>query len=309
MTIRRTMTPREWGLLLGLSVIWGGSFLFIGLAVTGLPPLTVVALRLVLAALGFFVIALLTGRFLPRSREAWLAFVVMGILNNVIPFTLIASAQTVIPSGVAAILNATTPLFSVFAAHYLTTDEPITANRVVGAVIGFAGVAVMIGPDMGVALGSGSTLLAELAVLGASMFYAVSGIFGRRFSRMGITPDRAAAGQLTASAIMFVPIALAVDRPWTLAPPAAEVWLAVAGLAFLSTVIGYQIFYRILATAGATNIALVTLLIPPSALLFGTLFLEEQVGLGELAGLALIAIGLAAIDGRPWKALRRSLSR
>ena len=294
---QKSMGAVEWGMLVGLSVLWGGSFLFNGILVPELPPFTIVTARVALAAIALHVIVRMTGHSMPRHRQAWGAFFGMGFLNNVIPFLLIVWGQTHIASGLASILNATTPLFAVVVAHFLTADEKMTGNRLIGVIVGFAGVALMIGPSVLASLG-GSNALAQLAVLGAAFSYSLAGIFGRRFRRMGLAPIIPAAGQVTASAILLLPIALFVDRPWTLAMPSTETWLALAGLAILSTAIAYVLFFRILATAGATNLMLVTFLIPVSAILLGALILGEDLQAKHFIGMAMIAIGLAAIDGR-----------
>ncbi|GAJ94567.1 DMT family transporter [Agrobacterium sp. SHOUNA12C] len=293
---QKSMGAAEWGMLLGLSVLWGGSFLFNGILVHELPPFTIVTARVALAAVALHVIVRMTGQAMPRDRQAWAAFFGMGFLNNVIPFLLIVWGQTHIASGLASILNATTPLFAVVVAHFLTADEKMTGNRLIGVIVGFAGVALMIGPSVLSSLGS--NVLAQLAVLGAAFTYSLAGIFGRRFRRMGLAPIIPAAGQVTASTILLLPVALFVDHPWTLALPSTETWLALAGLAILSTAIAYVLFFRILATAGATNLMLVTFLIPVSAILLGALFLGEQLQLKHFIGMAMIAVGLAAIDGR-----------
>ncbi len=298
----RAMTGVEWSLLLALSVIWGGSFLFIGVAVQELPPILVVFLRVALGAAVLYAYARLRGSSVPTAPRIWGSFAVMGTFNNVIPFVLIAWAQTRIDAGTASILNATTPLFGVMVAHFATTDERATPGKVAGIVIGFFGVAVMLGPDA--VSGLGSDLWAELAVIGASLCYGLSGVYGRRFSRMGLAPEVAATGQLATAAVVLLPLTLIVDRPWMLEVPSLQVWAAMTGLIVVSTGLGYLMFYRLLATAGATNLMLVTLLIPPSAILLGVLFLDERVTLAELLGLALIALGLAAIDGRLWRKLR-----
>lgn len=295
----RPMTTIEWGLLIALSALWGGSFLFNGILVRELPPLTIVAGRVTLAAVALWTIVRLSGHAVPRSREVWLAFLGMGVLNNVIPFSLIVWGQTHIASGLASILNATTPLFAVIVAHMLTEDEKMTGGRLVGVLVGFAGVALMIGPS--VLSDLGTNVLAQLAVLGAAVSYAFAGIWGRRFRRMGLPPLLPAAGQVTASALIMLPVALVVDRPWTLAMPSQEAWLALFGLAVLATALAYVIFFRILATAGATNLMLVTFLIPVSAILLGALVLGEVLAPKHFAGMALIAVGLAAIDGRVLK--------
>jgi drug/metabolite transporter (DMT)-like permease len=225
----------------------------------------------------------------------------MGLINTVIPFDLIVWAQGHVPSGLAAILNATTPLFAVIFANYLTADEHLTAGRFAGVVIGFAGVVVMIGPD---ALeGLTVHVVAEFALLLASVSYALSPIYARRFARAGLSPMVAAAGQFIAASTALVPLALIFDRPWRLAMPGPGVWASLVALAALSTALAYVIYYRILSTAGAVNLMLVTFLVPISAILLGTLFLHERLGLNHLAGMALIGLGLAAIDGRPLKRL------
>jgi drug/metabolite transporter (DMT)-like permease len=233
---------------------------------------------------------------MPRDARSWAAFCGMGILNNMIPVCLIVWGQTHIASGLASILNATTPLFGVVVAHLLTADEKMTGNRLLGVIVGFAGVAYMIGFDALRDLGT--NVLAQLAVLGAALSYSFAGIYGRRFRQMGMAPLLPAAGQVTASSVLMLPIALLVDHPWTLAAPSMETWMALFGLALLSTAVAYVLFFRILATAGATNLMLVTFLIPVSAILLGAAILGEQLQAKHLIGMAMIAIGLAAIDGR-----------
>ena len=298
--VKRAMGPVEWGLLLLLSVLWGGSFFFSKIAVGELPPLTVVLCRVALAAMALNVVVLLGGRRLPADPRLWGALFAMGLLNNAIPFSLIFWGQTQIASGLASILNATTPLFTVLAAHVATTDEQLTPQRLVGVLAGIAGVAIMIGP--GVFASAGDTTLAKLAVLGAALSYAFAAIWGRRFREL--PPTITAAGQLTASAIVMTPIALLADRPWTLSAPSPRVIWAIVALALLSTAAGYLLYFAVLARAGSTNVSLVTLLIPPSAMLLGALFLAEQLKSRDLLGLAFIAAGLAAIDGRPLRWLR-----
>lgn len=292
----RTMSAREWGMLLALSVLWGGSFFFTHVALTALPPMTLVVLRVGLAALVLTIATRLLGIGTPRDGRVWAAFFGMGLLNNAIPFSLIVWGQTHIASGLAAILNASTPLFTVVAAHLLTSDERMTGKRLAGVLIGFAGVVTMIGPA--VLRGLGSDILAQVAILCAALSYAGAGIFGRRFRRLGVQPLATAAGQVTASTLMLLPVALVVDRPWTLAIPNATVWGAILGLAGLSTSLAYVLYFRILASAGATNLLLVTFLIPLSAVLLGGLILGEHLAPRHYAGMALIGCGLAAIDGR-----------
>ncbi|MDP6345343.1 MAG: DMT family transporter [Alphaproteobacteria bacterium] len=304
--INKAMTPLEWGLLLTLSVLWGGSFFFVGVAVDALPPFTIVVLRVGLAAVALQLLLLVMRVRLPNGRRPWAAFFAMGLLNNLVPFCLIVWGQGHIASGLAAILNATTPLFTVVVAHMLTVDERLSVGRLLGVVAGLAGVVAMIGPELldGFDLGA----LGQIAVLGAALSYAFAGVYGRRFRRMGISPLATATGQVTASTVLLLPVALLVERPWTLPLPGAEVWLAMLGLALFSTALAYVLYFRILATAGATNLLLVTFLIPISAVLLGALFLAERLAPAHILGMALIGLGLAAIDGRVARLLAITLA-
>lgn len=294
--VHKTMTASDWALLIALSVVWGGSFLFVGIAVKELPPLTIVASRVLMGAAALLIVLRILGLHLPRTRQAWGAFLGMSILNNVIPFTLIVWGQSHIVSGLASILNATTPLFTVIVAHYLTDDEHLTAQKFAGVLVGFAGVAVMIGAAAMAAWDA--SILAQLAVLGAALSYGFSGVFGRRFKTMGIPPLATAAGQVTVSSALLLPVALIVDQPWTLAVPSTGAILSMVALGLVSTAFAYLIFFRLLARAGATNVGLVTFLIPVSAILLGVLVLGETLAPRHIAGMALIAAGLVLIDGR-----------
>jgi drug/metabolite transporter (DMT)-like permease len=298
----RRMGATEWFLLLALSVLWGRAFFFGKVAVGELPPLTVVLGRVSLGAVALIAVVHVLGGRMPRDLGVWRAFLVMGTINNVIPFSLIFWGQTQIASGLASILNATTPLFAVVFAHVLTRDERLTSMRFAGVAIGIGGVAAMIGPQALDGLGTG--VLAQAACLAASAVYALAGIYGRRFRAMGVPPLATAAGQVTCSTALMLPVVLIVDRPWTLAMPGPAAWGALAGLALVCTALAYVIFFRILATAGATNLTLVTFLIPVSAILLGTLLLGERLEPRHFAGMGLIALGLAAIDGRLPAALR-----
>lgn len=299
------MSARDWTMLLVLSVLWGGSFLFIGVAVKEIPPLLIVTVRVGLAASALWITVKLMGVEPPRGAATWRAFIGMALLNNVVPFSLFAWAQSHIAASVASILNATTPLFLVVAAHFATLDEKATGGRLVGVVAGFTGVAVMLGAAP--TLASGIEILAELACLCASACYAASNLYGRRLTRLGVAPLAIAAGQTTVSFAIMLPVALVVLQPWSLPPASPLAWACVAALALPSTAFAYVLFFRILASAGATNLGLVTFLIPVTAVMLGVTLLGDELALRHLAGMALIGLGLAAIDGRPWKALRRRL--
>ncbi|MES2541499.1 MAG: EamA family transporter [Pseudomonadota bacterium] len=284
------MKPIDWMLLWTLSLLWGGSFLFNELALSGLPALTIVWGRVALAAVLLALVVRVSGQGMP-ARRVWPALAVMGVLNNIVPFTLFVLAQGQITGGLASVLNATTPLFTVLVAHVATSDERLTPVKAVGVALGFGGVVVMMaGEDLG---GEG---LAMLACLGAALSYGLAGVWGRRFKAAGVSPLQTAAGVVTCSAVLLAPVWLVVDRPWAMEWPGAVPVAAVVALAALSTALAYLIFFRILARAGATAISLVTFLIPFSAAGLGWLVLGERLELRHFAGLALILGGLALME-------------
>jgi drug/metabolite transporter (DMT)-like permease len=297
-SINTLMNARVWAMLILLSMLWGGSFFFVAVVVTDLPPLTIVTLRVGIAAITLWAIVLMLGLRPPKDGRVWAAFLGMGLLNNIIPFTLIVWGQTQIGSGLASILNAATPIFTVMVAGVLLPDERLTPLKLAGVAAGFIGVIVMIGLP---ALGGGGSLVAQLAIITAALSYAFAGVYGRRFKTMGINPIITAAGQVTASTLVLVPIALTVDGPLDMTRISLETWSAITGLAVFSTAIAYVLYFKILELAGATNVLLVTLLVPVSAVLLGSLFLNESLQAIHLVGILLIALGLSAIDGRLWK--------
>ncbi len=268
-----------------------------------LPTFSIVACRVAIAALLLWGVTICVGTSLPTAPTIWAALFVLALINNVIPFSLIVWGQREISSGLAAILNATVPLFTVLIAHFVTTDEKLTGPKIIGVVVGLVGVVVIIGED---ALdGIGIAVLAQLAILGAALAYTLGGLYGRKIQAMGLTPLGISTGQLLASTVVLVPVALLVDEPWTLPVPGMETIAAVVALASVSTAFAYILFFRILATAGATNLMLVTFLIPVSALALGILILGEVLEARHIVGLLCIGAGLAAIDGR---VLKRRLS-
>jgi drug/metabolite transporter (DMT)-like permease len=303
--IAGTMGPLEWALLITLSVLWGGTFFFAEVALEEVRPLTLVFARVGLAAVALVLAVYATGRRMPASGALWATFFAMGALNNLIPFSLIFWGQTRITGGLAAILNATTPLFTVVLAHFLTRDEKMTPHRLGGLLLGFLGVTVMIGPA--VLREVGVQLLAQIAVLGAALSYALAGIFGRRFK--DVPPLVSAAGQVTATTVMMLPVVLLLEGAWSVPILGLWTWNAILGLALLSTALAYLIYFRILASAGATNLLLVTFLIPVSAIILGATLLGERLEPQHFGGMALIGLGLAAIDGRPLRLLRRRAQR
>lgn len=300
MTQSKTMSATDWALLLILGALWGGSFFFAEIALRDFRPFTIVFARVFLASLALLILIKARRGAIPASLSVWAAFVGMGLLNNIIPFSLFFYGQTQIGAGLASILNATTPVFTVVLTHYLTTDERMTAGKLIGAAFGVAGVAILIGVD---ALeGFNLSVLAMIGCLGAALAYAFAAIYGRRFQAMGLQPTQVAFGQVTASAVMTAPIAFVVDAPFAM--PGADAAAALAALGLLSTALAYFLYFRILSTSGATNLTLVTFLVPVSGVTLAVLFLGERLAPNHIAGMALIALGLAAMDGRLWRQLR-----
>ncbi|MDL2340800.1 MAG: EamA family transporter [Pseudomonadota bacterium] len=301
--IRTRMNRADWSTLLILALIWGGAFFFIGVAVRHVPPLTYVWLRLTIAAAAMLVYMAVRREPLGLPRSVWASIILLSLLNNVIPFALFGWSQQHIASGLASILNATTPIWGVIVAHFLTRDERMTALRSAGVLLGFGGVATMIGPSLFSTIGGGA--LPQLACITASLSYALAAVWARRFRRIGVSPLSVTTGQLSVGALMMLPVALLFDRPWEAPLPPLTAWGAIVALALLCTAFGYVLYFRLIDRAGATNALLVTLLVPPTAILLGGLFLGEQLAARDFLGLALIALGLAAIDGRLLSGLRR----
>ena len=283
-----SMSGRDWAILLVLSVLWGGSFFFIEIAVETVRPLTLVLIRVSIAAAALWLFLLARRQRLPVPPGALLAFLILALLNNVLPFVLFAWAQKEIAGGLASILNATTPIWGVIVAHLFTADERMTSAKVAGVLLGFGGVALMIGPDF---LGEiGTDVWAQLACLVATLSYALAGVYGRRFRGMGIPPVAVSTGQLTASALVMLPLVLLFESPWTGTAPAPEAWAALIALALVSTSLAYILYFQLLASAGATNSLLVTFLIPITAILLGALLLGELLEPRHFAGMALIGM-------------------
>ena len=291
-----SMSATQWILLLTLSLVWGGSYFFVGVAVDDLPPLTIVLCRVGLASIALLIFLACSGQSMPTDRRVWAAFFIMGLLNNAIPFSLIVWGQTHVSAGQASILNATTPIFTVIAAHVFTRDEKMKWRHLAGIALGFAGVVVLMGAAFLDAFTN--SFLAQTALLGAAVFYALSAVFGRRFRQLGVAPMQIATGQVTAAALLLLPLVVLIDQPLQLAPPGLPSILAVLGLALISTAFAYVLYFRILASAGATNLSLVTMLVPPTAICLGILFLDEVLARHHLVGLVLIISGLLVIDGR-----------
>ena len=293
-SIRPTMGPVEWAMLIVLGAIWGGSFFFARIAVAEIPPLTLVLLRVGIAGVALHLYLLARGPSFALAMPHLPMLLLLAILNNVIPFSLIFLGQTALGAGLASVLNATTPFWTIVIANAVTHDEKLSWNKVAGALFGIAGTAVMIGP--GLIAGLGGPVWAKFALIGASVSYALALMVARRFR--GVPPSIVATGQLTASTVVMIPVVLLANGMSGLFSASPHVWAAVLGLALLSTAFAYLLYFTIVARAGATNASLVTLIVPVSAILLGAIFLGEQLELFEFFGIALIAIGLVTIDGR-----------
>ncbi len=308
------MNTKDWSRLLLLSLLWGGTYMLSAIALKGWPagagngvtPLVLVWLRVTIAAITLLIVLKALGMAIPRDRKIWIAFFGMGILNNVIPFSLIFWGQSQMPASVAAglasILNATTPLFTVIVLHVFTSDERATPLKVIGVILGLAGVTIMIGLDVLSGIGAGA--LGQIACLAGAVVYAFSSLYGRRFKAMDVTPMQTALGQLTASTLMMSVITGVISQPWNGPMPGAIPLISIIAMGIFSTALAYILFFQILSSAGATNLMLVTFLIPISAIVLGIVVLGETLKLQHLVGVTFIGLGLAAIDGRLWRRVR-----
>lgn len=305
MTTQAVLSPRAAAELMLLGLVWGASFLAIRVALDEVPVMTSVAWRVAPAALVLWLWVLVRRLPVPRGPRVWGAFLAMGLLNNVLPFTLMAWAQLHIETGLTSILNATTAIFGVLLAAVAFRDERLTARKGFGVALGFGGVVAAIGPAALAGLDLRSA--AQLAVLAGTLSYALAGLWAR--ARLaGLAPEVAAAGMLTGSTLMCLPLALAVDGApdLTLAP---ATWAAIGYYALVSTAFAYILYYRVLAMAGSANLLFVTLIVPPVAIALGALVRGEALSPNAFLGLALLAAGLAVLDGRLWRRLRRPATR
>ena len=294
---------RDWVLFGILSVLWGGSFFFNGIALKELPPFTLVFLRVALAALVLLPVLRAYRISFPRGLSGWQAFFGIALLNNVLPFSLIVMGQTYIPSGLASILNATTPLFTVLVMA-ASGDEKLLMRRVAGVLAGLIGVIILHGQDIGF---NNSQGIGVLLCLAGAFSYGLSALYARR-NLSNSPPLATATFQLLASSLMMAVVAAVVERPWRLPMPGATTWLAMAGLAGLSTALAYIVFFQILRRSGSSNVMLVTLLIPVTAILLGYFVLGESISGREIVGAIVIGSALLLIDGRVLNLVRRPLA-
>src|SRR5262245_57692374 len=292
--VQTTMSVKDWAQLLCLGAIWGGSFFFARVAVAEIPPLALVLFRVAIAALALHIYLAIRGPSLRLALPYAASFAVLACLNNIIPFSLIFLGQTKLGAGLASVLNATTPFWTILVANAVTPDEKLSWNKLAGIVLGIAGTAVMIGP--GLLSGIGGPVWAKFALIGAAVSYGCAGVYAKRFRQL--PPTIIAAGQLSASTIIMIPVVLFLYGGAQHFSVSAPVVACVLALALLSTAFAYILFFNLVASAGAINASLVTLVVPVSAILLGALFLGERLEAFEFAGMALIGAGLVTIDGR-----------
>lgn len=297
MTQQTTLSTRAWAELTLLGVIWGGSFLAIRTALDEIGFLTSVLHRVFWAMLVLWGVVLLRRLPIPRDPKIWGAFLVMGLLNNVIPFSLMAWGQLYIPSGLTSIFNAATAIFGVLVAALVFADERLTPRKALGVTLGFFGVCLAIGLD---ALKQfDTTSLAQIAIIAGTVSYAFASAWARKMLG-GVQPVIAATGMLTGSSLIMIPLAVVFEGMPSLAL-GTTTWLSIGYYAIIATAFAYLLYYRVLGMAGSGNLMLVTLLIPPVAITLGALVRNETLHPGEYVGFAILALGLSIIDGRLWR--------
>ena len=287
------MAVADWYRVVILSLVWGGSFFFIEVMLEAMPPMTSVLGRLTVGLVGLVCLSKILGYRLGTLIEQWQSFALIGLINNAIPFSLISFGQTEITGSIASIINATTPIMTALVAHRLTTDEQLSLNKTLGIGFGFSGILVLFGPA---AMEGEASLLGMAAGLTATICYAFGSVYSKRLKENA--PLVNATGQVLYGTCWMIPLVMIIDRPWTIPMPGLAPWLAILGIGFLSTTLAFYIYFRVLKTAGASNVALVTFLVPVSASGLGIVFLGEVLALQHVIAYLLIASALAIIDGR-----------
>ncbi len=295
--VQKTISTRAWIEMLLLAAVWGASFVSIRIALDEIGPLTVVVHRVGWAAVVLWAAVLMMRLPIPRAPRVWVAFLGMGLLNNVIPFGLMAWGQLHIESGLTSILNAATAIFGVITAAIFFADERITLRKAIGVGLGFAGVATAIGLENLRAFDVRS--LAQLAVIGGTVSYALASVWARK-TLSDQPPQVAAAGMVGMSTLMMLPVAWIVEGPVTL-DLAPRTLGAIGYYAVFGTALAYLLYYRILGMAGSGNLMLVTLMIAPFGIVLGALILGESLHPAAYGGFALLALGLLVLDGRIWR--------
>ncbi len=296
MTTNPKLDATGWGLIAILSILWGGAFFLIEVGLRSYSPNMLVFMRLALAVPPMWIVMRFAGDRLPTDIKSWSLLMVVGALNCALPFILFFWGQQYLDSGYASILNATTPLWGVVVAHFMTSDEKATPARIIGVLIGLAGIIVMVGPDA--VKGLSNNLLAQIACLISTLFYSFAAIYGRRLGQTSMTPMVVATGQTMMAALFMLPVILFYDQPWTMPMPRLDSTLAGLTLALFSTALAYILYFRLIDRAGASNAQLVAFIMPVLAIILGIAFLGEALNGGQIAGAVFIAIGLVILDGR-----------
>ncbi len=294
----------EWLMLCLCAMLWGSAYVFNAIAIKELPHLTITLMRLIIAATFLQVVLRMSGQALPRGWSIWSSFFVMTMLSNVGPYLLVLQGQMGTTSGLAAVLTATTPLFTILLAHVFTRDERLTANKFVGVIVGILGVAIVVGLDAWA--GASASMVAKLFLIAASLLYAIGSIYAKRFSKL--PPLVIATGIMTSGALLSLPLSLYFDRPWTLPIPSTEVWLAVLFTGVFGSALAAISYFRLFAVSGASNAMLVTLLLPVTPVIGGALYLGERLALREVIGAAVIMFALVIIDGRVFRSRQANRS-
>lgn len=299
-----TLTPRAWLGLVALALIWGFSFLSMRVALDEVGPFNVVAHRVFWAALVLWIVVLIQRHSLPRHARIWAAFLVMGLLNNAIPFSLIAWGQQYIETGLASIINASTAIWGVFVAAILLPDERLTTRKTVSVLVGFVGVSLAIGLSALQSLDLRS--LGQLAIIASSLSYALAGVWARKQLK-GLAPEVAAAGMVTGACVVSIPLAIVVEGSmrFDLMP---VTWMGLGYVSVIATAVAYLLYYRVLVIAGSGNLMLVTLLVAPVAIVAGTVLRAETLAPNAYLGFTILALGLAILDGRLWAAAQKRLA-
>jgi drug/metabolite transporter (DMT)-like permease len=303
MTAAPKLDGNGWLLIGILAILWGGAFFLIEVGLRSYPPISLVFVRLALAVPPMWIAMRLMGERLPTSPRVWGLLTIVGALNCALPFMLFFWGQQYLDSGYASILNATTPLWGVITAHFLTSDEKATPARIIGVLTGMAGIIAMVGPEA--IKGLSNNLLAQIACIVSTLFYSFAAIYGRRLSQTALTPMAVATGQTMAAAVLMIPVVLFFDQPWTMPMPRLDSTLAGITLALFSTALAYTLYFRLIDRAGASNAQLVAFLMPILAVILGILFLGERLSSGQIVGAGLIAVGLVILDGRIVEKLQR----
>lgn len=289
-TTQATGNGREYLLLLVLATLWGASYTFIRLGVATIPPVTLIAARTLIGGALLFVMLAARGIAMPRDVAAWRRFMLQALLNSVVPFTLIAWAEKTVPAGLTTILCSTSPIFTFLITFAITRHEQVALTKLFGVVSGLAGICLIVGVEA--LSGFGRELVADFALIAATLCFAGAAIFGRSFGTLD--PMAPAAGSMLCGSVVLIPISLAAERPWTIAPSASSV-MALIGLSIFSTAFAFALYFRLVRTLGSVGVTAQAYLRVPVGVGIGILFLGESLTLSAVIGLTCVVVGVAAM--------------